>query len=116
MSDKPSQSILEEAGQIAGTGDRARDYGHPLDNFARIAKAWEIVFGHPVTEEQVGWCMIGVKLAREVNSPKRDNLVDVCGYAKCIEMLGPERERRKNTVEKSMIDAVRGCWATEANV
>ena len=39
-----------------------------------------MILGQPVTPEQVGLCMVIVKLAREVNGHKRDNIVDAIGY------------------------------------
>ncbi len=83
-------SILEEALQVSGE-NRQRDYGHPRTNHERIAAIWNVVLGpqltKPITPEQVVWCMIGVKLAREVNSPKRDNALDVAGYVNCLDLI-----------------------------
>lgn len=87
------ETILEEAGRLT-SGDRNRDYGHPLDDFGRSAAMWSAILGAPVTPEQVGLCMIAVKLARQCHSPKRDNLVDAAGYARAVEMIGDERQRR----------------------
>lgn len=88
------KSMLVEALEIAGH-DRSRDYGHPLPNHERIAAMWSVIFGHPVTPEQVVYCMVAMKVARQLNSPKRDNLVDICGYIRCFEMFEPERRRRE---------------------
>ena len=78
-------SILTEAHNII-YGDREKTYGTPDLNLKRIAKIWEVIFGHSVTIEQVCHAMIGVKLARAVNSPDhRDTLVDLCGYAALID-------------------------------
>jgi len=79
-------TILEEAG-TAVHGDRARDYGTVTENFGRIAALWSTVLGVPVTPAQVGHCMILLKVARDMNSPKRDNLVDIAGYAATLEKL-----------------------------
>jgi hypothetical protein len=38
--------------------------------------------------------MVGVKLAREAYSPKRDNLVDGAGYFGTVQMVMDERQRR----------------------
>ena len=86
-------SILAEADNIAGE-DRSRDYGHPLINHQRIAAIWNVqlagILTAPITPRQVAFMMIGVKLAREANTPKRDNLVDIAGYVKCIDMIDTE--------------------------
>jgi hypothetical protein len=65
-----------------------------LDNFERIAAIWSVVLGIKVTPEQVGLCMVGVKLAREAHMPKRDNLVDGAGYFGTVQMVIEERARR----------------------
>lgn len=105
-------SVAAEADElVAGddvqnpTGERSRDYGHPLDNFGRIAdighallpqeaqEALEAI-GYRLDAEFVGRFMIGVKIARDVNKVKRDNYVDACGYAKTLDMIRTERARR----------------------
>jgi hypothetical protein len=75
-------------------GDRRSDYGHPLDNFGDIAAIWSVILRVPVTAEQAALCMVGLKLARQANKGKRDNLVDLAGYTQVVEMIGTERERR----------------------
>jgi len=63
-------------------GDRQVDYGDASKNFARIARMWEVIFGHQVTLEQVHLCMIAVKMSRLVNSPEhQDSWIDIAGYA-----------------------------------
>lgn len=79
-------TILEEASSIVD-GDREKTYGHPALNFERTAVLWSVVFGHPVTLEQVALCMVCLKIAREVHEPGRDNLVDAVGYFRCIEKM-----------------------------
>lgn len=89
------KNVCQEADEIAGQGgDRMRDYGHPLDNHQRIADGWAVLLGRPVTAKQAALCMMWLKLAREMHSPKRDNMVDLCGYAKCYEMIVDEEKRR----------------------
>ena len=63
-------------------GDRQVDYGDASKNFARIARMWEVIFGHQVTLEQVHLAMIAVKMSRLVNSPgHQDSWVDIAGYS-----------------------------------
>lgn len=81
-----SETIFEEAQRLI-TGDRNQAYDHPANNFTRIAKGWEVILGTPVTPEQVGLCMVWVKIAREVHQSKRDNLVDAVGYLGTIQMI-----------------------------
>jgi hypothetical protein len=79
-------TVLEEAQEIVH-GPRRQAYGHPRDNFHRIALMWSAILGMDVTERQVGLCMIATKVARDAHAPKRDNLVDCAGYAATIELL-----------------------------
>lgn len=79
-------NILEEANEITSR-DRQDDYGHPIHDFARTGAMWSAVLGIEVTPQQVGLCMLLVKVSREVNKHKRDNLVDLAGYARTIEMV-----------------------------
>jgi len=44
--------------------------------------------------EEVALFMIAVKLSREVATSKRDNLVDIAGYAQTHEFCVKERKRR----------------------
>lgn len=88
-------NILEEANTLVH-GARGVDYGHPLDNFTQTAALWSAVLNTPVTAEQVGLCMICVKVSRQLNSPRTDNLVDIAGYAETVNMVVNERERRQH--------------------
>lgn len=72
-------TLVEEAVQLV-SADRQAQYGHPLDNFQRIADLWSVILNIEVTPEQVALCMVQVKVARELQNPKRDNIVDAIGY------------------------------------
>lgn len=86
------ESILDEAKRIVH-GDRGENYGHPLEDFSRTAQIWSAILGIDVTAEQVALCMVGVKISREVNRPKRDNVVDGAGYFETLEMVKEERRK-----------------------
>ena len=88
------ESILEEARRIVH-GERGENYGHPFEDFSRTAKIWSAIMDIEVTPEQVALCMIGVKISREVNRPKRDNIVDGAGYFETLDMVKKERKRRE---------------------
>ncbi len=83
------KTILKEAEEVV-YGDRQTDYGKVSDNFARIAKMWSGILDKEISPTQVGLCMIAVKVARECNKPKRDNLVDIAGYAATLEKMHNE--------------------------
>ena len=72
-------TLVEEAVQLV-SADRQAQYGHPLDNFQRIADLWSVILNIEVTPEQVALCMVQVKVSRELQNPKRDNIVDAIGY------------------------------------
>ncbi|MDE2102854.1 MAG: hypothetical protein KGL39_36760 [Patescibacteria group bacterium] len=92
------KSILEEALCVSGES-RQRDYGHPKINHERIAAVWNMQLGPklkaPISAREVALMMIGLKLAREVNTPKRDNLVDIAGYVNCLEMIDTRTRRMR---------------------
>lgn len=84
----PPESVCQEAERITG-GERQASYGHPVYDFTRTARIWEVILDRPagaITPGQVGLCMIGVKISRYLHKPKRDSLVDIAGYAKTVQM------------------------------
>jgi len=91
----PGETVLAEAIRITD-GARQSDYGHPRDDFARTALMWTGILagklreGAEVTAEDVPLCMIAVKLARQSHRHKRDNLVDIAGYARTAAMVARE--------------------------
>ncbi len=84
--EEPSESILDIA-KKAVHGDRGEDYGHPYDDLNRTAKLWSALTGYEFTAKEVGLCMICVKLSRETNKHKEDNLVDIAGYAEVVNTI-----------------------------
>lgn len=90
--------VTTEAEQLV-YGNRNADYGHPLDDFSRSSKMWSAILNTNVEPDQVALCMIAVKISRQINLPKRDNLVDIAGYAETINMVARERELRGKAQE-----------------
>ena len=89
------ESVLTEAQGLVH-GDRNAAYGHPLDDFSRTAKMWEVVLDCKVTPEQFALCMICVKISRLCNTPgHEDSVVDIAGYAGTYEMVRAERHLRQ---------------------
>lgn len=90
------QSILAEADNLIN-GDRRREYGHPLENFTRVAEYWSAYLTtrsgppRPLSAEDVAHMMIMLKIARGAQGYNRDTYVDVAGYAGCIEAIDKAR-------------------------
>lgn len=85
------ESALLEAHRLVH-GDRGHNYGHPIEDFQRTANIWNVLFGgkadgSPFEPHDVPLAMIAVKLSRETHIPKRDNRVDIAGYAETAEMV-----------------------------
>lgn len=101
-----SPNILEEANQVVGPQDRGADYGHPLDNFEMEAKFMNVWLEYRkqrgmlfkenlvLTAKDMAIHKIFMKIAREANRHKRDNSVDIAGYAWCLEEAIAEEKRR----------------------
>lgn len=88
-------NALQEAENVV-SNDRQKDYGHPYDDFKRamgMLSALGYRFLEPdgtyrelkPTDQPI--IMTCVKLSREVNHHKWDNIVDIHGYMKCLEMV-----------------------------
>lgn len=79
-------TVLIEAFDLV-FGDREKAYDHPKRNLEVTAKIWSGLLAYKlssdITAEEVALMMVGLKLAREVYRPKRDNLVDAAGYIEC---------------------------------
>lgn len=76
--------ILSTAEKLIN-GDRADAYGHPKENFGRIAALWNAQLGKklsaPLTAEDVAYALVQLKMSRLANTPgHEDSLVDVAGY------------------------------------
>jgi hypothetical protein len=86
------ESILDTAKRLTSS-DRQKDYGHPKDNFRRIADLWNMYLlnrQNPETEisiEDVAWMMVLLKIGRDLNKPTVDNLVDSIGYIRTLAMI-----------------------------
>ena len=87
------RSILAEAGDVVH-GARRKEYGSPLENHTRTARLWSAYLGADVTAEDV--CMLNAlqKISRQKHAPKRDNLVDLAGYAANVELIENERKQK----------------------
>lgn len=72
--------ILKEAERLTH-GNRNSNYGEPLVNHQRIADIWSVILGVKVRPDQVALCMVGVKIARLVETPQhQDSFIDGAAY------------------------------------
>jgi hypothetical protein len=80
--DEQESDVLLEALRIT-RGDRQATYGPPDQDFRRTAAMWTALFGHQFEPKDVALAMILLKASRQVHQRKRDNWVDIAGYARC---------------------------------
>lgn len=96
-----AETILEEAQRLVH-GNRGADYGHPIEDYSRTGRIWGAIIDGwlrtqpgfeniptvPDVDPRIGCVMmVAVKLSREVNKHKRDNMTDAAGYAECAQMV-----------------------------
>ena len=78
---------------LAVVEDRQAKYGSPQSNFADIGSLVQTVLkeklkdGTIVHSTDVALIMIGVKLSREAFKHSRDNIIDIIGYAECLDRI-----------------------------
>lgn len=87
---KPADtSILSEAYSLVH-GARRQSYGHPREDYGRVAKMMTAILGVDVTPAKAILCMLAVKISRECHCPARDNRVDIAGYTECLDLVSRE--------------------------
>ena len=85
------ETILQEAQRLVH-GDRGKDYGHPIEDYTRTGRIWGAILGIGDIDPRICCLMMGgVKMSREVNKHKRDNLTDLAGYAECADMIAQKQ-------------------------
>ena len=90
--------ILIEAHHLI-TGDRNRDYDHPLDDYTKVVEIYRSLTGIDLSVEQAILFMVSVKMARlrtnlERDILHRDSIVDAAGYLGCLSAAYQERRIR----------------------
>lgn len=60
--------------------NRGPYYGTPQDNYGRAATLWSVILDRDIRPEQVVMCMVAIKMAREAERHKHDNIMDMIGY------------------------------------
>ena len=92
--DRLDESALQEAQRLVH-GDRGASYGHPIDDYTRTGRIWGAILGVPDIDPRLcALMMAGVKVSRECHKPKRDNRVDLAGYAECAQMIAERQDAR----------------------
>lgn len=96
---EPFESVTQEAMKLV-YGGRAKEYGHPAEDFGIIADLWSTILSTDVKPEDVPIMMVALKLARAIRTVDngtwhRDTWVDIAGYAQTAERL----QRRKEGLE-----------------
>lgn len=93
---QPIETIVEEALRIT-QGDRNDDYGPPLVDLGNIGRSWAATLSNHLGQEipdipahVVALLMIQLKCIRYAHRPKHDSLVDMVGYALCVEQSRPD--------------------------
>lgn len=76
-------NVLKEAIEVVK--HREAQYGPPIEHWSKTIGAINAMYGTNFKPRDWAVFMALDKLAREQNSPLRDNIVDVCGYMSGIE-------------------------------
>jgi len=83
---KVKKTVLEEANDLIH-GERLKHYGHPRENFGRIAAGWTAYLGAEVTDVDVAVMMAILKAMRMREGYHRDSATDMSGYAALASVL-----------------------------
>lgn len=87
-----TETALQEAQRLVH-GDRGVQYGHPIADYTRTGRMWGAILGIPDIDPRICCLMMAaVKISREIHKPKRDNRVDLAGYAECADMVAERQE------------------------
>lgn len=92
-------SLLQEALQIVD--ERMAQYGHPYDNVQRVRAIWSAILGIEISETQYVFCMIALKMGRELDRHHPDNMVDIAGYMRVWEMTMEEVNRLAHSTDST---------------
>ncbi len=111
--DVTEENILDEAKRLT-SGDRNAAYGSPLDDYLCTAALLTALVSHKlkpgeeITYQDAMRFMIAVKLSRDTRKSKRDNRVDIAGYAQCLQWAEDEETIRRNKANNILDDPSSG--------
>ena len=92
-----NKNQLLDACKVA-LNSRGQHYGKVLENHNRIAKIWSLIIGSDITEEQVALMMVGLKVARLIETPDhQDSILDIAGYAAVMSECVEEKKSQNQT-------------------
>jgi hypothetical protein len=86
-----NEDILDQVDAIIS--ERGLQYGDPSESFTQIAEIWttllrsQLAPGQRLSASDVGLLMASLKIVRQSNTHKRDNLVDAIGYLTIVSRL-----------------------------
>jgi hypothetical protein len=76
---------------------RGQHYGNVYENHKRIAEIWSIILGIKILTEQVPLMMVGLKVARLIETPDhQDSIIDLAGYAATLSECVEEKKKNQN--------------------
>jgi len=78
--------VLDKARALV-EGGRQAAYGHPIDNYTRLAAVLSVILNKEITPMDCMRIFVAVKLVRDCNAMKEDNWIDIAGYCKVAEMI-----------------------------
>jgi hypothetical protein len=89
VSEKGYKDVLAVAKELTD-GDRQASYGPPDQDFAKTAALVSILLqkklAEPLEAEDVATFMLALKLSRLEHSKKRDSVIDLAGYVRCLDV------------------------------
>jgi hypothetical protein len=92
IADANSSNVLSEAQSLV-FGDRHKEYGDFSENVRKACNILKTLTGVLLTAEQFTWAIIALKLARQSQKHKKDNLVDICGYLHLLSEVTSEDKK-----------------------
>jgi hypothetical protein len=94
--------ILEAAAKLTSE-DRQKVYGHPADDFAKVAQMTEPILKSNIDSRlKHALYMAQVKIARLLNTPDHmDSVIDLAGYANTYAMVLKRIKTEKKTKDET---------------
>ena len=98
-SDLSGADILLEAHHLI-TGDRNRDYSHPVDDYTKVVALFRAMTGIELTLSQAILFMLSIKFARirsnlEKGILHHDSVADAAGYLGCLNIIHENNDDKK---------------------